>query len=211
MSIRISIVDDDRLVREGIATLIAGQEDLECVGIFENAETFMQELKIIKPQVVLMDIELPGHSGITCIRHVKIANPDVQFMMFTVYDNPEKIFDALSAGATGYILKNTTTEKLVEAIKELYNGGSPMSAQIARLVINSFGQNDKNIEAINMLTIREKEVVHQLSLGLQYKEIAAKLFISRDTVRTYIRNIYEKLHVHTRTDAINKIKGGGKL
>lgn len=210
MSIRVAIVDDDRLVREGIATLIAGQEDLECVGIFENAETFMQELKIIKPQVVLMDIELPGHSGITCIRHVKVTNPDVQFMMFTVYDNPEKIFDALSAGATGYILKNTTTEKLVEAIKELYKGGSPMSAQIARLVISSFAQSDKDKEALNMLTIREKEVIHQLSLGLQYKEIAAKLFISRDTVRTYIRNIYEKLHVHTRTDAINKIRRGGR-
>jgi DNA-binding NarL/FixJ family response regulator len=210
MSIRVAIVDDDRFVREGIAMLIAGQEDLECVGVFENAETFMQELKIIKPQVVLMDIELPGHSGITCIRHVKITNPDVQFMMFTVYDNPEKIFDALSAGATGYILKNTTTEKLVEAIKELYKGGSPMSAQIARLVINSFAQSDKDKEALNMLTIREKEVIHQLSLGLQYKEIAAKLFISRDTVRTYIRNIYEKLHVHTRTDAINKIKRGGR-
>lgn len=208
MSVRVAIVDDDRLVREGVALLIAGQEDLECVGIFENAETFMQELKIIKPHVVLMDIELPGHSGITCIRHVKVTNPGIQFMMFTVYDNPEKIFDALSAGATGYILKNTPTEKLVEAIMELYKGGSPMSAQIARLVINSFAQNDQ--DTLSILTIREKEVIHQLSLGLQYKEIAARLFISRDTVRTYIRNIYEKLHVHTRTEAVNKLKRGGR-
>lgn len=207
MPIRIAIVEDDRFIREGTARLIAGQPELECVGVFENAESFMQDIKIVHPQIVLMDIELPGHSGITCIHKVKPLYPHIQFMMFTVFDNPEKIFDALSAGATGYILKNTAPEKLVEAILELHKGGSPMNAHIARLVVNSFGEKYKGKEAAEELTIRENEVLRLLSKGFLYKEIADQLFISTDTVRTYVRHIYEKLQVHTRTEAINRLRG----
>lgn len=207
MPVRIAIVDDDKIIREGTASLIAGYPELECVGVFESAEIFMQEIKVIHPQIVLMDIELPGHSGIMCIRHIKPLYPAIQFMMFTVYDNPEKIFDALAAGATGYVLKDTPPEKLVEAIMDLHKGGSPMSAQIARLVVSSFTERDKNKEAVSMLTIREKEVLHLLSQSYQYKEIASKLYISHDTVRTYVRSIYDKLHVHTRGEAVNKLRG----
>lgn len=207
MPIRVAIVDDDKIIREGTARLIACYTELECVGAFETAEIFMQEIKIIHPQIVLMDIELPGHSGIMCIRHVKPLFPAIQFMMFTVYDNPERIFDALAAGATGYVLKNTPPEKLVEAIIDLHKGGSPMSALIARLVVSSFTDRDKNRDAVSMLTIREKEVLHLLSQSYQYKEIAARLYISNDTVRTYIRSIYDKLQVHTRSEAVNKLRG----
>lgn len=206
MPVKVAIVDDDKIIREGTAGLIANQEELECVGAFETAEIFMQEIKIIRPQVVLMDIELPGNSGIMCIRHLKPLYPDIQFMIFTVYDNPEKIFDALTAGATGYVLKDVVPEKLVEFILAVNRGGSPMSAQIARLVVDSFAAKEKSKAAINVLTIREKEVLHLLSKSYQYKEIASKLFISNDTVRTYIRSIYEKLHVHSRGEAVNRLR-----
>src|SRR4029077_11164861 len=157
-----------------------------------------------KPEVVLMDIELPGHSGIACIRHVKALHPKIQFLMFTVFENAEKIFDALSAGASGYLLKSTPSEKLVEAIHEVHGGGSPMSMPIARLVVASF--NKKYIESTlaEKLTLREKEVVELLAQGFMYKEIADRMKISMDTVRSYIRNIYEKLQVQSRTDAIRK-------
>lgn len=206
MPVRVAIVDDDKVIREGTASLITGYSELECVGAFETAEVFMQEIKIIRPHVVLMDIGLPGHSGIMCIRHIKPLYPQMQFMIFTVYDNPEKIFDALEAGATGYVLKNIPPEKLAEAILELSKGGSPMSAQIARMVVDSFSMKDKNKAGMNVLTIREKEVLHLLSKSYLYKEIAARLFISNDTVRTYIRSIYEKLQVHTRSEAVNRLR-----
>lgn len=208
MSIRIAIVEDDRLIREGMIALLSSQQEIECVGIYENAESFMNEIKRILPQVVLMDIELPGHSGIACVRHLKPQYPDIQFMIFTVFDNPERTFDALAAGATGYILKSDPPAKLLEAVQEILKGNSPMSAQIARLVVNSFSHPQGDQKSWNAFTIREKEVLALLSKGFPYKEIGEKMFISTDTVRTHIRKIYERLQVHNRTEAINKLRQG---
>ena len=176
------------------------------VGAYENSETFRKDIRSIRPDVVLMDIELPGHSGIVCIRQVKPDYPAIQFMMFTVFENPDKIFDALTAGATGYILKSEPPERLLSAIRELYDGSSPMSAPIARLVVNFFNRCEQEANALATLTLREREVLEELSKGLLYKEIADKMFISIETVRSFIRNIYEKLHVHSRTDAINMLR-----
>ena len=152
-----------------------------------------------------MDIGLPGITGIQCVQQLKPLKPDVQFLMCTSHEEPEKTFDSLCAGATGYILKNTSPEKMVEAIKDIYNGGSPMSAQIARLIVNSFPDKNKNQALIRTLTLREQEILHALSKGYQYKEIAVKLLISKETVRTYLRNIYEKLQVHSKLEALNKV------
>jgi DNA-binding NarL/FixJ family response regulator len=152
-----------------------------------------------------MDINLPGKDGIKTVEALKSIKPKVQYLMCTSYEQPEKIFESLCAGATGYLLKNCTPESLLQAIKEIYNGGSPMSPQIARLVVTSFNQNQKAIAEFELLTEREKEILQLLAKGFQYKEIAGKLFLSVETIRTYVRHIYEKLQVHTRTDALNKI------
>ena len=206
MSIKVSIVEDDKVIREGMETLIKTQPGLELTGAYENSEDFMRDLKNITPDVVLMDIELPGHSGITCIRHVKPDHQSIQFMMFTVFDNPDKIFDALAAGATGYILKSEPPAKLLDAIRDIHSGSSPMSAPIARLVVNYFSRKRDEDKSIATLTIREREVLEALSKGLLYKEIADKMNNSIETVRSFIRKTYEKLHVHSRTDAINKLR-----
>ncbi len=206
MAIKVSIVEDDKVIREGISSLIQARDGLILVGAYENAEAFNSEVRSIQPDVVLMDIELPGHSGITCIRKVKPDFPKIQFMMFTVFDNPDKIFDALAAGATGYILKSEPPEKLLSAIREIDSGSSPMSATIARMVVNYFNKRDREANSIAKLTLREREVLEELSKGFLYKEIADKMNISIETVRSFIRNIYEKLHVHSRTEAINKLR-----
>ncbi|MBS1730458.1 MAG: response regulator transcription factor [Bacteroidetes bacterium] len=206
MAIKVSIVEDDKVIREGESTLIQAQDGLSMVGAYENAESFRADIRNTRPDVVLMDIELPGYSGIACIRQLKPSFPSIQFMMFTVFENPDRIFDALSAGATGYILKSEPPERLLTAIKEIYEGSSPMSAPIARLVVNYFNKCEKVSNAIATLTLREREVLEELSKGLLYKEIAEKMFISIETVRSFIRSIYEKLHVHSRTDAINMLR-----
>jgi len=156
---------------------------------------------------VIMDINLPGMSGIECIRQVKKKVPRTQFMMFTVYENDEKVFEALKAGASGYLLKNTGLLQLIEALKELYNGGSPMSANIARKLVNIFQEEHADEEPTTGLSKRENEILQLLSKGLLYKEIADKLGISTGTVRQHIHKIYEKLHVQNRTEAINKAYG----
>ncbi len=206
MSIKVSIVEDDKVIREGIGALVQTRPELHLTGMYERSEEFMHDLKNSEPDVVLMDIELPGHSGITCIRHIKPAYPEMQFMMFTVFDNPDKIFDALTAGATGYILKSEPPAKLVDAIREIYAGSSPMSATIARLVVNYFSGKISDDKSLATLSIREREVLEALSKGLLYKEIADRMNISIETVRTFIRKIYEKLHVHSRTDAVNMLR-----
>lgn len=206
MAIKVSIVEDDKVIREGISVLIQEQDGLIMVGAYETFESFRSEVRSTRPDVVLMDIELPGHSGISCIRQVKPELPEIQFMMFTVFDNPDKIFDALAAGATGYILKSEPPAKLLTAIREIYTGSSPMSAPIARLVVNYFNKRNHEAHSIAKLTTREREVLEELSKGFLYKEIADKMFISIETVRSFIRNIYEKLHVHSRTEAINKLR-----
>ena len=207
MSIRVAIVEDDALIRNYVEGTLRSMKSLEFAGAFGNAEDFMLEVDDIKPEVVLMDIELPGHSGIACIRHVKASHPKIQFVMFTVFENAEKIFEALSAGASGYLLKSTPSEKLVEAIHEVHDGGSPMSMPIARLVVGSFNKKYVESTLAEKLSLREKEVVELLAQGFMYKEIADRMKISMDTVRSYIRNIYDKLQVQSRTDAVKKVYG----
>lgn len=208
MPIHVAIIEDDKTIREGIAKLISAQNEINLIGSFEDAESFMKEIEKLRPDVALMDIELPGHSGISCVQYLKPKYPGVQFMMFTVFNNPNKTFDALLAGATGYILKSEPSDKIIEAIKEIHKGNSPMSPQIARFVVNHFNRQNKSSAQIEALSLREREVLSYLSRGFVYKEIADKMTISVDTVRSFIRKIYEKLHVHNRTEAINKFREG---
>lgn len=175
-----------------------------------NAEEAITQLPIIKPDVVLMDINLgEGESGIDCVRELKPIISATNFMMCTVYEDDEKIFEALSAGASGYILKKTTPSKLLEAIKELNEGGAPMSSQIARKVVFAFRNKPSTAQnqSIDILSSREKEILEHLSRGLMYKEIAGVLFISSETVRKHVYHIYEKLHVSNRVEAVNKYFG----
>ncbi len=179
---------------------------------FSNAEDALHSLPILKPEVVLMDINLgEGENGIDCVRKLKADHPDMLFMMCTVYEDDEKIFEALKAGASGYILKKTPPQKLIEAIHELRDGGAPMSSSIARKVVAAF-QNPIALSApgkttSDVLSNREAEILEHLAKGLLYKEIAAQLFISQETVRKHVYHIYEKLHVHNKVEAINKYFG----
>jgi DNA-binding NarL/FixJ family response regulator len=208
MSINIAIVEDLDEVREGLRNFIALSPDLKVLGTFKTAEEALQEIPDLQPDIIIMDISLPGLSGIECIHQLKGKLKKTQFMMFTVYENDEKVFEALKAGATGYLLKNTGIVQLIEALKELYHGGSPMSANIARKLVSHF-QNElpSPRTPLEILTNRETEILKLLSKGLLYKEIAEQLSLSTGTVRQHIHNIYEKLHVQNRTEALNKAYG----
>lgn len=203
MPIKVSIVEDLTEVREGLARLISSDDELQLLENFEDAESAITYLPIIKADVVIMDINLPGMSGIDCIRDVKEKCPATQFMMFTVYENDDKVLAALQAGATGYLLKTTDPARILESIKELNKGGSPMSSNIARKLLNIF-VSVKTKTKKEILTDRENEVLSLLAAGLLYKEIADRLNIVHGTVRQHIYNIYEKLHVQNRTEAVNK-------
>jgi RNA polymerase sigma factor (sigma-70 family) len=198
------IVDDIKDIRTNLEILLNSSDDIECIGTFPNYEIAIKEIPKIKPDVILMDINLPGKSGIDCVRELKPLLPNTQFIMLTMYDDSDKVFEALSIGATGYLLKRTPPEKILEAIIEVMNGGSPMTMEIARMVVNSFKVEKKvnNIQA--KLTEREWEILEQLSKGMRYKEIAEKLFISVETVRSHLRKIYEKLQVRSATEAVLK-------
>ncbi len=205
-TVRVCVVEDLPEIREGIRFVINQTPGFECLAVFENAEDALSKLPEAQPHIVVMDINLPGMSGIECIRKVRASAPNTQFMMFTVFEDSEQVFEALAAGASGYILKKTPPHKIIEALYELYEGGSPMSASIARKVVNSF-QKQSPREEVNSLSVREKEILDWLAKGLLYKEIADKLSISTGTVRQHIHNIYEKLHVQNRTEALNKVFG----
>jgi DNA-binding NarL/FixJ family response regulator len=207
MSITLAIVEDLDEVREGLKQFISLNSEFIVLDTFRTAEEALYELPRLNPNIVIMDISLPGMSGIECIRQVKKKTPHTQFMMFTVYENDEKVFEALKAGAVGYLLKNTGLLQLTEALKELYNGGSPMSANIARKLVTVFKEEYMDAEPVTALSKRENEILHLLSKGLLYKEIAEQLTISVGTVRQHIHKIYEKLHVQNRTEAINKALG----
>jgi DNA-binding NarL/FixJ family response regulator len=203
MPIRVSIVEDLTEVREGLMELVQSDEELLMVGSFKDAEAAAEKLPALRADIVVMDINLPGMSGIDCIRAIKEKCPDTEFMMFTVYENDEKVLQALKAGATGYLLKRTEPKRIVESIKELNQGGSPMSSNIARKLLTLF-VHEKTRTKKEALSDRENEVLQLLADGLLYKEIAERLFIGHGTVRQHIHNIYEKLHVHNRTEAVNK-------
>ena len=207
MSISLAIVEDLAEVREGLKQFISLNPEFTILGTFQTAEEALHKLPQLNPDIVIMDINLPGMSGIECIRLIKKKIPRTQFMMFTVYENDEKVFEALKAGASGYLLKNTGLLQLIAALKELHNGGSPMSANIARKLVNLFQDEHVDEEPASGLSKRENEILQLLSKGLLYKEIADQLGISVGTVRQHIHKIYEKLHVQNRTEALNKAFG----
>ncbi|MBI3194094.1 MAG: response regulator transcription factor [Ignavibacteriae bacterium] len=204
MSLRVSIVEDDERIRESLIVLIDGAEGFRCVSAYDSAEDALSDLKLKDPDVVLMDINLPNMNGIECVRKLKTSLPKTNIIMLTVFEDNNKIFSALEAGASGYLLKRTSPDQLLNAIKEVQNGGSPMSSQIARKVVQSFHKPVEQNREIILLSEREKEVMNLLVEGFLYKEIAEKLFISVDTVHSHIRRIYEKLQVRSRTQAVVK-------
>jgi DNA-binding NarL/FixJ family response regulator len=203
--IDVAIVEDEDDVREGLAVLINGSEGFRCVQRYSSAERALPDILKNKPDVVLMDINLPGMSGIECTRQLKAHHPGLPIMVLTVYDDDEKIFESLKAGASGYLLKKTPPAKLLEAIVELYNGGSPMSSRIARTVVQTFQAMGPSSKETENLSKREHEILFYLAKGYRYKEIAETMFISIETVRTHLRNIYEKLHVRSRSEAVLKV------
>ena len=200
----IAIIEDDDEIRHYLAEQVRMHIDVERLETFADAESALQQLSVYPVELAMFDVELPGMNGIECMRRLKVIHPRMQGMMLTVYDNSDTIFEALKAGASSYILKNTAPEKIMEAVQDLYNGGSPISSQIARKVIEAFQVKQNANEIFQQLTRREQEMLEQLSKGFRYKEIADKLFISIETVRTHIRNIYEKLQVNSRIEALKK-------
>lgn len=204
MPITVSIVEDQDQLRSTLARVIDRSDGYQCVGQHPSAEAALEALPAEKPAVVLMDINLPGINGVECVRKLKQLLPQTQVIMLTVYEDTENIFNALAAGASGYMLKRTPTPELLSAIQQVLQGGSPMTAHIARKVVQSFQRPASSPEATEDLSPREREVLDCLSQGFLYKEIAEKLGISYETVHTYIRRIYEKLQVRTRTEAVAK-------
>jgi DNA-binding NarL/FixJ family response regulator len=204
MAINVSIVEDNEQLRGTLARLIGRTEGFACVGQHTTAEAALENVPLEKPHVVLMDINLPGISGVECVRKLKQLLPATQVMMLTAYEDTDNIFNALKAGANGYMLKRTSRAELLEAIREVHRGGSPMTAHIARKVVQSFQQSADSVQQTEDLSPREREVLDCLAQGFLYKEIAEKLGISYETVHTYIRRIYEKLQVRTRTEAVAK-------
>jgi DNA-binding NarL/FixJ family response regulator len=203
--IHISIIEDLPEIRDGLKRLINNQPNMTMSFAVESAEEAIPLLIEKEPDIAIMDINLPGINGIDCIRKVKDKCPQTQFMIFTIYENDEKVFDALAAGASGYILKKTPNDKVIEAIIDLHQGGSPMSGQIARKVIGYF--NESKAPMHELLTKKENEILLLLSKGFLYKEVAFKLEITIGTVTQHIHNIYEKLHVSNKTEALNKVYG----
>jgi DNA-binding NarL/FixJ family response regulator len=209
--ISVCVVDDNKELRNALEEIITMSEGYKCVATIGTAEDALHQIPVLRPDVVLMDINLgTDETGIDCVRTLKPRIPDTNFMMCTVYEENEKIFEALSAGASGYILKKTDPTRMLDAIRELYEGGAPMSSQIARKVVVAFQQQPTgNHEApgLDVLSVREKEILEFLSRGLMYKEIASQLFLSPETVRKHVYHIYEKLHVNNRVAAVNKFYG----
>jgi len=201
-NITVSVVEDDVKLRSSIARLIDSTKGFTCVSTHPTAENALKELPIAKPQVVLMDINLPGMNGVECVRQLKAMMADVEVLMLTIYENTNIIFSALSAGASGYLLKRSAPEKIIEAIRDVRVGGSPMTGHIARKVVASFRKITQPKHDYEKLSIREQQVLDWLAQGRTYQEIADALSISYTTVNTHIRHIYEKLHVRSRTQAV---------
>jgi DNA-binding NarL/FixJ family response regulator len=207
MSIAITIVEDQSAMRESLVEWLGSAPGLRCVGAHATAEEALRRIPDEHPDVVLMDINLTGMSGIECVAKLKARLPQTQVLMLTTYDDGDLIFDSLRAGANGYLLKNMQQEELVQALQQVRAGGAPMSLQIARKVINYFHQSDKPSEELRQLTARETEILKLLAKGYLYKEIADRLGVSMSTVRTHVSAVYEKLHVHSRTEAAMKLAG----
>ncbi len=207
MSIKVVVIEDQKETRDMLAILVNGSEGYECVATFANSEEAIAQLPSMPVDVAMVDINLPGISGTECVRRLKQLCPSVQYIMCTSLEDPEHIFASLQAGANGYITKSATPAKILEAISDAHNGGSPMSSQIARKVVAFFQRTEqvKSDVELQKLSPREQEVLDYLSKGYRYKEIAAALYLSIETVRKHIHNIYEKLQVDSRIDALNKV------
>ncbi|HLP64825.1 response regulator transcription factor [Flavobacterium sp.] len=203
----ICIIEDIPEINEGLVDLLEKDHRFSIIGNFTTAEKAMLEIPQLMPDIVISDINLPDKSGIDALKYIKNLFPQIQFIMFTIYEDSDQVFDALKSGASGYILKNTTPNKIIESIIELSEGGSPMSPSIARKVINTFNSNLSSKKVENLLTHREFEVLELLSKGFLYKEIADQLSISISTVKRHINHIYEKLQVQNKTEAVNKLYG----
>lgn len=202
--IRISLVEDDADVRQSLALLLNGSAGFQCVSSHRSTEEALVGIPAAKPQVVLVDINLPGQTGIECVRQLKAQHSEILFLMLTMYEDSNLIFESLTAGATGYLLKRTPPVKILEAIEEAQRGGAPMSSKIARIVVQHFQNQKATASDIKTLSPREREVLGLLAKGHRYKEISDALSISFDTVRAHLRNIYDKLHVRSRTEAVIK-------
>jgi DNA-binding NarL/FixJ family response regulator len=209
MNIPVAIVEDNLDIRKALEQIINMAGGFELVCSCESGEDALIKLPIFEPKIVLMDIHLGGIDGIEVVKKVKVACPEMLFMMCTVYEEDEKIFEALNAGASGYIIKKTAPSKLLEAMKELHEGGAPMSSQIARKVVMAFQHKPTGVTngSLDILTKRELEILEMLANGMVYKEISEKLFISSETVRKHVYNVYNKLHVGNRVEAVNKYFG----
>lgn len=203
--IGICIIEDILDIQHGLRSVIESDERLHWIRSFETAEEAIEWIPKLKPDVVITDINLPGKNGIECVSELKSIDPGIQFIMFTIYEDNDQVFEALKAGATGYILKNTDPEKIVEAILELHDGGSPMSPKIARKVLQSFNKTENPV--LQLISKREREVLDLLSKGYLYKEIADQLNITLSTVKRHLNHIYEKLQVQNKTEAVNKLYG----
>lgn len=203
MSIKISFVEDRPEIMEFLVAAFSKTEDFQCQQQYKNAEEAILFLPKSDSKVVIVDIGLPGKSGVECVRQVKALRPDIQFMMYTIFDKDDDIFESLKAGASGYLLKTPNEEKVLEAVREMLSGGAPMTPAIARRVTEFFFGGRSVVKEMELLSDREKEVLDHLSRGLFYKEIGEQLGISIGTVKQHIHNIYQKLHVDNRTEAIN--------
>lgn len=205
--IKIAIVEDSRTTREGLKTIIELSKEYECVATCETAEEALQVLPKHAPAVVLMDIQLPSMSGIECVERLKELLPEVAVIMVTVYEDPDRIFSALRAGASGYLLKRSAPDQVLTAIRDVGKGGAPMSGEIARKVIQYFRNQSTVSKEVENLTAREKDVLEHVANGFSNKEIAGRMFVSVDAVRWHLKHIYSKLHVHSRTEAALKFRG----
>lgn len=198
------IVEDDRGLREQLVEILESAPDIRCVGAFVSGEEALPKILEKKPDVVLMDIKLPRMSGIQCVAEIKKILPEMQIIMVTIYEDSERIFRALKSGASGYLVKSSPPEQLIEAIRDAYKGGAPMSSHIARKVVQHFHLLGPSAQESENLSPREREVLDLLALGFIYKEIGSKLNIGSETVRTYVKNICQKMHVRSRLEAVAK-------
>lgn len=205
MVIRVAIVEDDASVRAHLSRLIEEAAGFQCAGVYANAEDALQHIPQDPPDVVLMDLNLPGVSGVECVRRLKRIVPQVLILVVTVYEDSDKVFAALRAGAGGYLLKRTPPDQLLAAIQDLHQGGAPMSSLIAREVVRSFHSLEPHAPDVDRLSPREEEILHLVAKGYHNKEVASQLGISPETVRVHLRNIYEKLHVNSRSQAVVRL------
>ncbi len=203
-NIDVIIVEDDEQIREGLSRVLEESSGCRCLGSFSTGEAALEKAKLLNPQVILMDIGLPGMNGIECLRQVKQRMPGTSVVMLTVFEDDKRVFESLVAGADGYLLKKTPPSKIIDSLRELQDGGAPMSTQIARRVLRVFRENPTTQKGSG-LSKRENEILGQLAKGYTSKQIAENLFISAATVRDHQKNIYRKLQVHSKTEAVNKI------